>query len=104
MSIDQVMSTTTKKFADKGDTKKALKALEKQLKNIYELYITKSGNGSGDEGDDAMFSKKPLGGFSCASCEKKLMNLQTSPADYKPWGKFPFRDPNDRIARVRKLK
>jgi len=25
--------------------------------------------------ENAMFSKKPLGGFSCASCEKNLINL-----------------------------
>ena len=25
--------------------------------------------------DDAMFAKKPLGGWSCASCEKNLINL-----------------------------
>jgi hypothetical protein len=25
--------------------------------------------------DDAMFTKKPLGGMSCASCEKDIVNL-----------------------------
>jgi hypothetical protein len=69
------------------------------LKNIYELYVSKSNTGSGDEGEDAMFSKKPLGGFSCASCEKSI-KLQPNPAEYHPWGKFPFRDPNERIAKV----
>lgn len=54
-----------KQFADKNDTKKALKNLEKQLKNLYELVMSRLQPGS-DE-DDAMFSKKPLGGFSCAS-------------------------------------
>ena len=28
-----------------------------------------------EENDDAMLSKKPLGGYSCASCEKKLVNI-----------------------------
>lgn len=100
MSIEQAMSNSTKRFADKGETKKAFKAIEKQIKNIYELYLSKQGGGSGDE-EDAMFSKKPLGGFSCASCEKKLVNLAPNPGDYHPWGKFPFRDPNERIAKVR---
>ena len=27
------------------------------------------------DGDNAMLSKKPLGGWSCASCEKNLTNL-----------------------------
>lgn len=53
-----------KQFADKNDTKKALKNLEKQLKNLYDLVMSKL---RGEEEDDAMFSKKPLGGFSCAS-------------------------------------
>lgn len=54
-----------KTFADKNETKKALKNLEKQLKNLYDLVMSRLQPGT-DE-DDAMFSKKPLGGFSCAS-------------------------------------
>lgn len=54
-----------KQFADKNETKKALKNLEKQLKNLYDLVMSRLQPGN-DE-DDAMFSKKPLGGFSCAS-------------------------------------
>lgn len=54
-----------KQFADKNETKKALKGLEKQLKNLYDLVMSRLQPGT-DE-DDAMFSKKPLGGFSCAS-------------------------------------
>jgi hypothetical protein len=50
--------------------------------------------------DDAMFTKKPLGGMSCASCEKDIVNLQGKKADFLPWNKFPFRDPAERIARV----
>jgi hypothetical protein len=26
--------------------------------------------------DDAMFAKKPLGGYSCASCDKDIIDLQ----------------------------
>jgi hypothetical protein len=49
--------------------------------------------------DDAMFTKKPLGGVSCASCERNITNLSGIMADYQPWKKLPFRD-NERIARV----
>jgi hypothetical protein len=31
--------------------------------------------GDEEHEEDAMFSKKPLGGFSCASCDKKLTTL-----------------------------
>jgi hypothetical protein len=44
-----------------------------------------------------MFSKK---GYSCASCEKDLINLYGKKVDFMPWGKLPFRDPTERIARV----
>ena len=47
-----------------------------------------------------MFTKKPLGGNSCASCEKDIINLQGKKVDYLAWGKMPFRDPAERIARV----
>mmetsp|Transcript_34364 Transcript_34364/g.39721 ORF Transcript_34364/g.39721 Transcript_34364/m.39721 type:complete len:132 (-) Transcript_34364:37-432(-) len=77
---------------------KALKNLEKQLKNLYDLVMSKMQTGT-DE-DDAMFSKKPLGGFSCASCEKNLINLSSKPPDHYSWNKFPLRDPAERIARV----
>lgn len=47
------------------------------MKNLYDLLMSiKPGesNMNGNE-DDAMFAKKPLGGWSCASCEKNIVNL-----------------------------
>jgi len=90
----------SKKFADKKDTKKALKLLEKQLKNLYDLFMS-SRQHHNDNEDDAMFTKKPLGGMSCASCEKNIINLYGNKAEYMPWNRFPFRDPSERIAKVR---
>jgi hypothetical protein len=46
-----------------------------------------------------MFSKKPLGGISCASCEKNLVNLEGLQADFLPWRRLPFKDNNERIAK-----
>ena len=96
--IDELMRGF-KQFADKNETKKALKNLEKQLKNLYDLVMSKA-QGSGIDEDDAMFSKKHLWGFSCASCEKNLINLCSKPPDHYSWNKFPLRDPAERIARV----
>jgi hypothetical protein len=96
--ISEVVKGLTKQLADKNDTKKALKLLERQLKNLYDLFMSRGGHNENE--DDAMFTKKPLGGMSCASCEKDIVNLQGRKADYLPWGKFPFRDPSERIARV----
>jgi hypothetical protein len=49
--------------------------------------------GAHEHEDDAMFTKKPLLGLSCASCEKDIVNIYGKKADFLPWGKFPFRDP-----------
>ena len=51
--IDEVIKALQKQFADKGDTRKALKLLEKNLKHMYDLFINKGNN---DQEDDAMFS------------------------------------------------
>lgn len=83
-----------KKFADRNKTKKALKDLEFQLRKILEFIMSKK------EGDDAMLSRKPLGGYSCLSCEKNLEQLLGRKADHQPWNRMPYRDPADRIARV----
>jgi hypothetical protein len=64
------------------------------------MFMQRNAGGNENE-DDAMFTKKPLGGMSCASCEKDIVNLYGKKADYLPWSKFPFRDPSERIARVR---
>ena len=95
--LNDIVAALTKQFADKAETKKALKLLERQLKNLYDLFMTKGGNPT-DE--DAMLNKKHLCGYSCASCEKDLVNLYGKKVEFMPWGKLPFRDPSERIARV----
>jgi hypothetical protein len=95
--LNDIITALTKQFADKAETKKALKLLERQLKNLYDLFMSKGGYNNEEE---AMFSKKPLGGFSCASCEKDLVNLHGKKVEFMPWSKLPFRDPAERIARV----
>ena len=65
--MNEMIKTLAKQFPDKNDTKKAMKLLERQMKNLYDLYISRGSTGLGEE-DDAMFTKKPLGGMSCASC------------------------------------
>lgn len=74
--INEMIKTMTKQYADKNDTKKAIKMLERQMKNLYDLYMTRGGSTAPHtHEDDAMFTKKPLGGMSCASCQKDIVNL-----------------------------
>ena len=72
--INEVVEALQKQFADKAETKKALKLLDRNLKNLYDLVMQKL-QGKTDNEDDAMFTKKPLQGLSCASCEKDVTNL-----------------------------
>ena len=96
--LSDIVKALTKQFADKADTRKALKIHEKQFQNLYNLIMSKGGQGENEE--DAMFSKKPLGGLSCASCEKGLVDMYGKRVEFMPWNKLPFRDPAERIARV----
>jgi hypothetical protein len=73
-----------------------LNNLEKNIKSLFELLM--KGQRTENE-DDAMFTKKPLGGSSCASCERNIINLQGHMAEFYAWKKLPFREPNERIAR-----
>lgn len=88
------LSDFGKKFANKSDTKKALKYLERLIREYMDTVKERR------EGDDAMLARKPLGGWSCASCEKNLDTLMGRKAPYNSWNKMPYRDPADRIARV----
>lgn len=94
--LNEIVKALSKQFADKNDTRKALKLLEKNLKNMYDIFMNKNGE---NEEDGAMFTTKPIAG-SCASCAKNVINLYGKKVDYLPWGKLPYRDPSERIARV----
>jgi len=37
--VHELLGAMTKQFADKAETKKALKLLERQLKNLYDLFM-----------------------------------------------------------------
>ncbi len=77
-----------------------MKLLEKQIKNLYDLYMSRGSTATHDNEDDAMFTKKPLGGMSCASCQKDVINMNGRKVTFHPWNRMPYRDPSERIARV----
>ena len=54
-------------------------------------YLDNMANMNNNNGsmDDAMFSRKPLEGISCASCAKDLINMSGMPAPYYSWKKLP---------------
>lgn len=95
--LNDIVTALSSKFADKIDTKKGHKLLERQMKNLYDM-VTQKGDGVKD--DEVMFGRKHLCGYACACCEKDLVNMQGKKVEYNVWGRMPARDPNERIARV----
>ena len=56
-----------------------------------------------EKGDNWLLTKKPLGGHSCASCESYIGDIQES-QQFLPWKKYPAREGNDRVYRVKFFK
>jgi len=84
-----------RKLVEKPEhTRRLLNSLELQIKKIYEVFLGPQGTKLSS--DDAMLIRKPLGGYSCATCEKGLTDLfarqQQIRMDYMNWSKFPSRD------------
>jgi hypothetical protein len=50
--------------------------------------------------DEAILTKKPMGSIDCASCDKGIVNLNGMRAEHISWNRLPFREPNERIAKV----
>ena len=80
--ISEIESLNHRKFADKIDTNKALKALDLQIKDL--AGDRKKSDGS----DNWLMAKQPLKCFNCASCEANLKN-NPPPQEYIPWNKYP---------------
>lgn len=43
--LSDIVKALTKQFADKADTRKALKLLERNLQNLYNLFTAKGAGG-----------------------------------------------------------
>ena len=71
-----------KKFADKIDTNRSLRALEIQIKDLIGEKRRLEG------GDSWLMAKQPLKCFNCASCEANLKSNLVN-QDYIPWNKYP---------------
>lgn len=93
----QFLSGILKKFADRNEIMKLLKKLDARIAILEEMMHE---NGMHDMGEHALLAKKPLGGWSCASCQKDLINIEGMRVQYYPWAKLPQRDPTERIAKV----
>jgi cell division septum initiation protein DivIVA len=95
--LQKIIQGLIKKFADRNEMIKALKRLEERIMALEEYMREHLAN---NITDNALFTTKPLGGWSCASCQKDIVNLEGMPAQFYPWAKFPQRNPTERIAKV----
>lgn len=73
----------------KGELKKALKILDDRIRKLTDQVHSR---GPSLEREDAMFAKKPLEGWKCATCEKGLTNMIGLPADHYVWNRMPKKE------------
>ena len=91
--LEELKLLNKKKFADKIDTNRSMKYLDSQIRHIIDIYLKKM-----DKSDSWLIAKKPIGGYTCASCESYIGNLKNN-ENYMPWNKYPQRkkDQNYRV-------
>lgn len=75
---------------------KAFKSLKKYILNVLG-HLSPNQSPTRDGEDDAMFTKRPYLGNSCASCDKDILNLIGKGAEFYAWNKFPSRDLTEKI-------
>ena len=84
--LDELKLLCTRKFADKADTSKNFKYVDTQIKHITQIVLKKN-----DKNESWLIAKKPIGGYSCASCEAYLGELKEK-GDFISWNKYPNRE------------
>ena len=84
--LEELKIYSIRRFADKIENNRNIKFLDSQIRHIIDVYIKKM-----SKPESWLIAKKPLGGFSCASCESYLGELKKY-QEYKPWNKYPNRD------------
>ena len=85
--LEELKLYTLRKLADKIETNRNIKYLDSQIRHIIDFYIKKT-----DKVESWLIAKKPLGGYSCASCESYLGDLKNNTKEFTPWSKYPNRE------------
>jgi len=92
--LNELINDLANQFADRHENDKAHKLLQKNLKNLYDLFMSLKGDSTED---DPMFTTK---GVNCASCAKGVQNMLGFRADHTSWKNFPFKEPSQRMAKL----
>ena len=98
--MEELVKACNLKFADKNECLKNFKHIEEQLKKI--LFLLKKRNEQSNDGDanNWLLAKKPINGYSCASCESYLGDLSNDIKKYIPWNRLPLRESSDNLYRM----
>ena len=81
--LEELKIMCGKKFSDKIDTSKSLKYLDAQIKYILEILSKRI-----DKSENWLLAKKPVGSYTCASCDSFIGNLKEK-GEYVAWNKYP---------------
>ncbi len=92
--LEELKLYCNRRFADKVDTSKSIKYLDAQIKHVVDVYIKRM-----EKGDNWLLAKKPIGGFTCASCEAYIGELKDK-GEFMAWNKYPMREPSDKAYRI----
>ena len=84
--LDEFKDKSNKFYAKKSEINKNFKSIELQIKQLYE-YLNKKD----EQSDNWLLAKKPLGGYSCASCETYIGDLKENNEKIF-WNQLPDRE------------
>ena len=84
--LDELKDKSNKLYPKRSDVNKNFKAIELQIKQIYEFLSKKD-----DQAENWMLAKKPLTGFACASCESYIGDLKEN-NEKVYWNQLPERE------------
>ena len=93
VSINDYMNQLPNLFADKIQNEMGHQLLQKNLKNLYNLFVGMKSDMAGQ--DDPMFTAKTL--MNCASCAKGVTNIAGFRAEKSNWDQLPVRDSAKRM-------
>jgi len=99
-NLEVIIAEVTKLFVEKTDMRKTIGKLKLRLQMIENMFAK---NETPENAPDAILAKKPLGGWSCASCQKDLKNFGKQKLSFYPWAKMPSSGKNPTIGYSRML-
>ena len=98
--MEELVKACNIKFADKNECLKNFKHIEEQLKKILFLLKKKNEQNIDNDNNNWLLAKKPINGYSCASCESYLGDLSNDIKKYIPWNRLPLRESSDNLYRM----